>query len=757
MNKVTKNFLLGTALAGTFVVTGAVDFTLGGELNTTYGFRSGTLNLEGEKYSDRGLAYLATENTIDTATDAFTVDNVTETGVASSALTAEAMVDIDVKAGDKDLSYGVSVTLEGSTSDAKTGSSAAARKAFVYGKTKYGMLSFGSMESCTAMLRENMINAPYAGTGDSHYWIPEYVGKSTVTVGAEETVDGEKIVDNIMPSVFFMLEPGLYGGNIAYTDEVDHFGAGAPDRDVRYKMVYGNRVSYKSPAWKGVKLGISYLPYARTGTVSSLTSSASADTTVQKKRLKNLWDVSLSYKHELKNGAGFMGYLAYETGNMVDHMLGFGTTYYVANTTSSTGVGEYSPASLKLDEATNTLSFSTPRNLKAYELGLCMNYKGFTLTGGAGNLGKELVGTLDVSTIKDEASALKTLAAQVLKDVELKAYNADTRAALPLITLKALDSSGEPLYVVIRRSGHNYSAMPATQRATGVLGFEGDGASVQHIAIADSSFDQLASFLDAPGISGSANTLKSSVLTFSGTNGVVEGAAGELSSFTKDKDVGAAGLPKLHELARGVDALVYLSKLGDTDLVAGHDGSFGATPAAGSATKDNAPISADTSKERFKDSVLPALEHLLTSLKYDSTVSTVDAGKHKVDGLLAILTRAKGLAEGSQDVYKAWNGSRHAAKYYHIGLHYKRGCFAASARYQNTERTMFGAAKANKMSKVELAASYKVAPGLLGYVEGSMYDLDYRTASSRYIGDLSKAEDQKNKVKTILIGGRLKF
>ena len=734
MNKVTKNFLLGTALAGTFVVTGAVDFTLGGELNTTYEFRSGTLNLEGEKYSDRGLAYLATENTI--AADAVTVDNVTETGVASSALTAEAMVDIDVKAGDKDLSYGVSVTLEGSTSDAKTGSSAAARKAFVYGKTKHGMLSFGSMESCTAMLRENMINAPYAGTGDSHYWIPEYVGKSTVTV------DEKAIVDDVMPSVFFMLEPGLYGGNIAYTDEVDHFGAGAPDRDVRYKMVYGNRVSYKSPAWKGVKLGISYLPYARTGTVSSLTSSASADTTVQKKRLKNLWDVSLSYKHELKNGAGFMGYLAYETGSMVDHMLGFRTKYYETIKVDGSAVGQENTGDATFSgEAAQSITFSTPRNLKAYEMGLSVNYKGFTLTGGAGNLGKELVGNIDVSTIKDEASALKTVGDSALKDVVVKIHNAAAAGFLGFMTAQLSDE-----VAVVMRRGENSLVTVTADLTNKQLGF-GDGVEVQHIALSYGAFDALASFLDQPA-AGQVNALTSSAITFSGDAGVVKLAADELSSFTKDQDVSSTGLPNVHKLARGVDALVYLSKLGKEELVAGA-GAFG--------VGGGALPTAQQSQERFTGVVKPAVDTILTNLKYDSTVIAVENGKHKVDALLSILTRANTLSKDSQDVYKAWNGSRHAAKYYHIGLHYKRGGFAASARYQNTERTMFGAAKANKMSKVELAASYKVAPGLLGYVEGSMYDLDYRTASSRYIGDPSKAEDQKNKVKTILIGGRLKF
>ena len=733
MNKVTKNFLLGTALAGTFVVSEAVDLKIGGNLKALYGHRSGTLNLDAKAHESEGFKYLATEYDKDGG-----LTKTTETSVASQAFTAEGELDVDIMNGEQDFSYGANITLHGSTSDSKLGSSAAAKRAYVYVKTKYGTFKGGSFEPCSMMLRDSIINKPYVGSGDSPWWLQEYVGKTSILDSA-----GEEIEDDLMPSVFFMLTPGMYGGNLNYTDE-----AGELDRDVRYKLVYGGRVAYESPSYKGFKLGVSYQPTARTGTIASLASTAS--NTTQKKRVKDLWDAALSYKYEMRNGIGFKAYVGYETANMTDHELGVTTSYDKAKLDESATLTDRETAGFGTVSTSASLRFATSRKLNAYELGGNLSYKGFTLTAGCGSNGKELIGDLDIGTIKTEVEGIKTASGN-LEGMYFLALNGNESTDTsdpdntPFISIRISDT-----VYIIRRPDVALNAVTTASLAAGsvagitevtALGSVGV-ANVKQIVVDIKTYESMAGYLPAATAGGSGTILHRGGYDFKTRADAAYTEGNALTGIDGNTTTAEIG-----ELAAVMDLAAHISSLSDDKVV-----NLTITSDEEFTTTGSAPDSEDEMKAILSE-LQTSLTSALDGFKYGADATN---GKHKPGLLQGLILGVSNLTAGSQDVYKAWNGKRSAAKFYHLGLHYNKGAFGASARYRNTKRPLFGAQEANEMSRVEVSVSYKIAPGFRLIGEGSFQDNKYTPMVSVYT-DPSKAEMESRKVKMFFVGGMLEF
>lgn len=327
-----KKFLLTTmlvaAVSPAFAHDKGATVTLGGSVDTQYGHRQ-----QKNEYK----------------TDA-------KNALVKNGIVNDTKLHVKVDGQAHGLKYGGLVVLNADTSANKYGSSKIGYQTMVYGETKFGRLEAGTYTGAVESLgvsAAKIARATGGIAGDSRFWFNQNVNvQGFGTPTALTTTD--LLNTNVIQS--FYLNPTLISNKDTGT------------------YSNGSKVTYYTPKFYNLKAGVSFIPDTEQfGTISNLTglnkkvgSNGSApDTVVQTEAFRNVVSGGLHFDHKMNEA------------HVKASLLG---EYGTAKSLAVTGLTPFGQTSPKVGFARH--------NLKAWEAGLSVGVRGFTVAGSYGDLGK---------------------------------------------------------------------------------------------------------------------------------------------------------------------------------------------------------------------------------------------------------------------------------------------------------------------------------------------------------------------------------
>ena len=310
-----KKLLLTTALVAlvspAFAAEKGPTVTLGGSLDTQFGYR--------QQKSDYRLDNL---NSLST-----TGNQLSKGGIVN-----DTRINVKVDGQAHGFKYGGLVSLNADTSANKYNSSTVGYQTMVYGEAKFGRLEAGSYTGAVDSLSVSAANIAKATggiKGDSRYWW----NKSIITTAATKATS---TVASALVANTFLVTPSL----------VSNMDTGL--------SANAAKVTYYTPKFSGVKLGVSYIPDTeQMGTIAALNArTKTVATGVNQFAFRDVFSGGVMLDHKM-NDVTFKASLLGETGTAKD------------------------------------FSGATKRdNLRSWELGASVAFKGFSLAASYGDLGK---------------------------------------------------------------------------------------------------------------------------------------------------------------------------------------------------------------------------------------------------------------------------------------------------------------------------------------------------------------------------------
>ena len=310
-----KKLLLTTALVAlvspAFAAEKGPTVTLGGSLDTQFGYR--------QQKSDYRLDNL---NSIATTPG----NQLSKGGIVN-----DTRINVKVDGQAHGFKYGGLVSLNADTSANKYNSTTVGYQTMVYGEAKFGRLEAGSYTGAAESLSVSAANIAKATggiKGDARYWVNPNIITAAGTATAAPT---SALVANtfyVTPSLVSNMDTGLTA-NAA-------------------------KVTYYTPKFSGVKLGVSYIPDTEhMGTIANLSG-----------RTKTLsaGGNQFAFRDVVSGGA------------MLDHKMNDVT--FKASLLGETGTAKDFAGTTKRE------------HLRAWELGASVAFKGFSLAASYGDLGK---------------------------------------------------------------------------------------------------------------------------------------------------------------------------------------------------------------------------------------------------------------------------------------------------------------------------------------------------------------------------------
>jgi predicted porin len=264
------------------------------------------------------------------------LDSSTGKKLSNNNIATDAYINFNIKGEVKEgLKYGGLIKLNANTSKSKKemfdndGKQSIAEQVMAYLESGYGRVEVGNYTGVTESMKVNagtFASATGGINGDSqYYW-------------NQNTVEEKAVQEKVKTKTAFLQTANLP------TNELGTFGL---------RGVNAAKINYYTPEFSGFRFGATFTPNTKVhGTASSVTG------VVKDKKaagFKNVFETGLSYTSEIKD---------------------VGVKFAV--------VGEFG----KNQESGNADLTKNKKNLRAYEVGTNLSYKGFTVGGSYGDWGK---------------------------------------------------------------------------------------------------------------------------------------------------------------------------------------------------------------------------------------------------------------------------------------------------------------------------------------------------------------------------------
>ena len=315
-----KKLLLTTALVAlvspAFAAEKGPTVTLGGSLDTQFGYRQQKTDYRNNNLTAGSASASAGSNQL-----------------SKGGIVNDTKINVKVDGQAHGFKYGGLVSLNADTSANKYNSSTVGYQTMVYGEAKFGRLEAGSYTGAADSLSVSAANIAKATggiKGDSRYWWnPNIITTAAANVNAAPAT---ALVANT-----FYVTPSL----------VSNMDTG--------NSANASKVTYYTPKFSGVKLGVSYIPDTeQMGTIAALNAKTKtvAANAGNQFAYRDVFSGGVMFDHKM-NDVTFKASLLGETGNAKD---------FAGNTKRE--------------------------NLRAWELGASVAFKGFSLAASYGDLGK---------------------------------------------------------------------------------------------------------------------------------------------------------------------------------------------------------------------------------------------------------------------------------------------------------------------------------------------------------------------------------
>jgi len=344
-----KKLLLTTALVAlvspAFAAEKGPTVTLGGSLTTQLGYR--------QQKGD------------------YRYDNLNSTSgnmLSKGGIVNDTKINVKVDGQAHGFKYGGLVSLNADTSANKYGNSNIGYQTMVYGEAKFGRLQAGSYTGAVDALSvgaANIAKATGGINGDAKYWWNQNIGQATLT--------NDQLAD------MFNVPAASFTDTTTFTQTVNSTFYVVPS--LISNMGTGNtanasKVTYYTPKFSGFKAGLSYIPDTdQHGTIANLTSTTKKISSINVANGKFTLDNIYSYRDVFSGGV------------MFDHKMNDVT--FKASLLGETGrAKDTSVTSTNAAGATTALGTEKRHDLRAWEVGASMGFKGFAVAASWGDLGK---------------------------------------------------------------------------------------------------------------------------------------------------------------------------------------------------------------------------------------------------------------------------------------------------------------------------------------------------------------------------------
>ena len=703
-----KKILMSTCMASSLVLASPVEgehspsvkLTVGGHADMMYGVRAGTYNTSSESGASKLAIYNAGGQ--DSALD-------------RSSMAANAIVNLELEGyRSSKLQYFGNLELYGNTSSAdyevggiegKKKDDARVRQAFIgISGDKWGKLSAGSMQSITKSFKDDVVTLPWMASDRLQYWLPTIY---QISDSGSEVLDQRFLIENeLYGNTLFFSHLPLYMKTVLLNKDEQLFEDFSKRRRMNRK-VYGNRISYTSPMLKGITFGANYSPWGvHTGALRMLDDVLETPKDVKKTYVKNILDLGVKYESVI-GPVGFSAYVGFERGNIPD--ISF----------------EYDSQDLKDTHPKVYRSYNLGRKLQMFEGGFSIGCKGVTFSLSGGKYDKGLNPNLSVDTFKADA----------LSDLE-KFKEVVDAGKITIANQDATTSTGDESKAVFYYYQDGTLHVVVNQNEATAAGGTGNDA---HLAALGEAVRKAWNAVSG----GDAINKEHSVKGGGGGGGA---AANNIRLYIVDEgipDAGDSGAPFSDSLADAITAVEGASSVDGEGGVASlyeHASIAGMkTNLAflgtlnGKARKDVWNISTATGdiqellKEIYDASTetLDTATLLRTFVGYglsESDVSGAAAGDLvKMSYIQKVYDHLFGVRDQDNlsEVRHLLNQVERSNNYWQMGIAYtdKSEKWNLGLKHKITYRTTFGDTQHNKMTALNLYASYKIADGCCVYLE----------------------------------------
>ena len=706
-----KKILMSTCMASGLVLASPVEgehspgvkLSIGGHADIMYGVRAGTYNASSESDASKLAIYNA--NGQDSALDrssmaANAIVNLELEGYRSSKL--QYFGNLELYGNTSSADYAVDTAEQNEKDDARV------RQAFIgISGDKWGKLSAGSMQSITKSFKDDVVTLPWMASDRLQYWLPTIYQTSN---SGNEVLDQRFLIENeLYGNTLFFSHLPLYmkiGLDNKYGQLYPHFS----DRRKMNKKVYGNRISYTSPMFKGITFGASYAPWGlHTGAVRVLDDLLEMPQDVKKTYVKNLLDLGVKYESVI-GPVGFSAYVGFERGSIPD--ISF----------------EYDSHNLRSTYPKVYRSYNLGRKLQMFEGGFSIGCKGVTFSLSGGKYDKGLNPNLSVATFKAEA----------LSDLE------KMKEAVGNITIvNQAAGAAASKAVFYYHQGGMLNVIVSDAETTTTAGGNGNPAHLTALAeavrVAWNAVSGVAEIEKSAFVKGDAQSAAAAAAAqtrlyiVNGTNVSLPDATGSFSDLLTGATAaveaassvdGEGGVTSLYENADIAGIISNLKFLGTLNGKERRD--FWDLAAVGNGSgDDDAATATGLLKDIYTATAAPldTATLLKTFVGYGpSDVSNAGVGDlvnmsyiQKVDDHL----RGVGDPDKLTEVRHLLNQVERSNNYWQMGIAYtdKSEKWNVGVKHKVTYRTTLGDTQHNKMTALNLYASYKIADGCCVYLE----------------------------------------